>query len=160
MEQQRSLNLQLPRGWYQVAGITPHTLRRHGLASTPGKLQLTLLPPPEAPPDDGASALAMLDGVLAQLGIAVGTPLTSGHEGCAAGLMAHATYHHVGGQREYWIIPSVDATVFASWEMGAKATAGMERREIHDMLKRVFFESPEEAGRAEHTEAAYPEASA
>ena len=144
MEQQRSLNMQLPRGWYQVAGVTPHTFRRHGLATASGKLQLQLLPPQEEQPVEPEETLTILNATLAHLDIAVGTPLESGHEGCAAGLMGHATYHHVGGQREYWIIPSEDATVFASWEMGAKATAGMERREIHEMLKRLYFESGDE----------------
>jgi hypothetical protein len=160
MEHQRSLNMQLPRGWYQVAGVSPHTFRRHGLATASGKLQLTLLLPPDEPVADGESALAMLRHTLAHLDIAVGTPLENGHESCAAGLLAHATYQHVGGQREYWIIPSADATVFASWEMGAKATAGMERREIHDMLKRLYFELHEESGAEEDANATHLEASA
>ena len=33
--------------------------------------------------------------------------------------------------------------MFAAWEQGAKATAGMERHDIHHMLKELFFENAE-----------------
>ena len=137
--------MDLPRGWYQVAGVTPHTFRRHGLATASGSLQLSMLPPPDEPVPDGDAAMAMLHETLVQMSIAVGSPLESGHEEAAGGWLAHATYRHVGGQREYWIIPGEVATVFAAWQMGAKATAGMERHDIHEMLKRLHFEEEADA---------------
>lgn len=140
MEQQRSLNMQLPRGWYQVAGSVPHTFRRHGLSTQSGKLLLSLLPPEETLPADCESGQTLLRETLARQDIAVGTALNSGCEPCAAGLMAFAVYKHVGGQHEYWVIPCEEATIFAAWEQGAKATAGMERHDIHVMLKELFFE--------------------
>ena len=152
MEQQRSLNMQLPRGWYQVAGSVPHTFRRHGLSTQSGKLQLSLLPPEEVYAElDCESAQTLLRETLARQDIAVGTPLSSGCEPCAAGQMAFAVYKHVGGQHEYWVIPCPEATVFAAWEQGAKATAGMERHDIHVMLKELFFEdaNSEEAASTE-----------
>ena len=59
--------------------------------------------------------------------------------------MAYAVYKHIGGQREYWLLPSADATVFACWQMGAMATAGLERQAVHAMLKALHFESDEVA---------------
>ena len=145
MEQQRCLNMRLPRGWYQVAGVNPHTFRRHGLATASGKLQIYLLAPPDCPVNDGHQALAKLTETLEQLDIAVGSKMECGHDTCAAGILAHATFQHVGGQREYWLIASEDATVFAAWEMGAKITAGMERRDIHEMLMKLHFECNEDS---------------
>ena len=139
--EQRSLNMQLPRGWYQVAGLHPHTFRRHCSSSKSGSLQVSLLPAPEVPPADGEEAQAMLKATLAQQDVHVGHPLKTGCEECAAGILAYAVYKHIGGQREYWLIPSEDATVFACWEMGAMATAGMERQAVHEMLKALYFES-------------------
>ena len=151
MEQQpRTLNLQLPRGWYQVAGAIPHTFRRHGLSTQSGKLQLSLLPPENFSNLDCEGTQTLLRETLARQDIAVGAPLGSGCEPCAAGRLAYAVYKHLGGQPEYWLIPCEEATVFAAWEQGAKATAGMERRDVHQMLKELFFESvPEQEAGAE-----------
>ncbi len=135
-----SLNMQLPRGWYQVAGVTPHTFRRHCLSSKSGSLQLSLLEP-ESSSVDGEQCLELLKETLVRQDIHVGHPLKTGHEACAAGIMAYAVYKHIGGQREYWLLPHEEASVFACWEMGAMATAGMERHDIHEMLKALHFES-------------------
>ncbi len=85
----------------------------------------------------------MLESTLAAQDIHVGQPLKTGCEECAAGVMAYAVYKHIGGQREYWLLPSADATVFACWQMGAMATAGLERQAVHEMLKALHFESDE-----------------
>ena len=136
--------MQLPRGWYQVAGLTPHTFRRHCLSSKSGVLELSFLDPaPSAM--SGAEALNLLARTLESQDIHVGAPTKSGHEECAAGIMAYGVYKHVGGQLEYWIIPHEEATVFACWRMGAMATAGLERQDIHQMLKKLFFDHEEEA---------------
>ena len=139
-----SLNMQLPRGWYQVAGVTPHTFRRHCLSSKSGSLQLQLLEP-ESSSLDGEQCLALLKETLTRQDIRVGEPLKTGHEPCAAGVMAYAVYKHIGGQREYWLLPHEEASVFACWEMGAMTTAGMERHDVHDMLKTLFFERDDDA---------------
>ena len=138
-----SLNMQLPRGWYQVAGVTPHTFRRHCLSSKSGSLQLSLLEPASSS-IDGEQCLELLTETLVRQDIRVGAPLKTGQEACAAGIMAYAVYKHIGGQREYWLLPHEEATVFACWEMGAMATAGMERHDIHEMLKALHFEAVEE----------------
>ena len=135
-----SLNMQLPRGWYQVAGVTPHTFRRHCLSSKSGSLQLSLLEP-HSSSIDGEQCLALLKKTLVRHDIHVGEPLKTGHEVCVAGIMAYAVYKHIGGQREYWLLPHEESTVFACWEMGAVATAGMERHDVHEMLKQLHFES-------------------
>ena len=136
--------MQLPRGWYQVAGLTPHTFRRHCLSSKSGVLELSFLDP-EPSAMSGAESLDLLARTLASQDIHVGAPTKSGHEECAAGIMAYGVYKHVGGQLEYWIIPHEEATVFACWRMGAMATAGLERQDIHQMLKKLFFDHEEEA---------------
>ena len=138
-----SLNMQLPRGWYQLAGVTPHTFRRHCLSSKSGSLQLSLLEP-ESSALDGPQCLALLEETLVRQDIHVGRPLQTGHEACAAGIMAYAVYKHIGGQREYWLLPHEEASVFACWEMGAMATAGMERHDIHEMLKQLHFDHEED----------------
>ena len=138
-----SLNMQLPRGWYQVAGLTPHTFRRHCLSSKSGVLELSFLNP-ESSVLSGEETLALLAQTLERQDIHVGAPIKSGHEECAAGTMAYGVHKHIGGQREYWIIPHEEATVFACWQMGAVATAGMERQDIHRMLKQLHFEHTEE----------------
>ena len=135
--------MQLPRGWYQVAGVTPHTFRRHCLSSKSGTMELLFLDP-ESSSMTGEEALAFLTQTLERQDIHVGAPLKNGHEECAAGIMAYGVYKHIGGQREYWIIPHEEATVFACWQMGAMATAGMERNDIHHMLKKLHFEHTEE----------------
>ncbi len=135
-----ALNMELPRGWYQIAGVTPHTFRRHCLSSKSGTLQVSLLEP-ESSSIDGEQCLALLKETLVRQDIHVGQPLKTGHEACAAGIMAYAVYKHIGGQREYWLLPHEEASVFACWEMGAMATAGMERHDVHEMLKRLHFES-------------------
>ena len=86
----------------------------------------------------------LLKETLVRQDIRVGQPLKTGHEPCAAGIMAYAVYKHIGGQREYWLLPHEEASVFACWEMGAMATAGMERHDIHAMLKALHFESVED----------------
>lgn len=143
-----SLQMDLPRGWYQVAGVTPHTFRRHCLSSKSGSLQLSLLEPASSALE-GPDCLALLKDTLVQHDIRVGEPIKTGHELCAAGVMAFAVYKHIGGQREYWLLPHEEATVFACWEMGAMTTAGMERNDIHQMLKKLHFESVEEDGPAD-----------
>ncbi len=135
--------MELPRGWYQVAGVTPHTFRRHCLSSKSGSLQLSLLEPGSSSLD-GEQCLELLKETLVRQDIRVGQPLKTGHEACAAGIMAYSVYKHIGGQREYWLLPHEEASVFACWEMGAMATAGMERHDIHEMLKALHFESVEE----------------
>ncbi len=142
--------MQLPRGWYQVAGVTPHTFRRHCLSSKSGSLQLSLLEP-QSSSIDGEQCVELLKETLDRQDIRVGQPLKTGHEACAAGIMAYSVYKHIGGQREYWLIPHEEASVFACWEMGAMATAGMERHDIHEMLKALHFEheDDEEAAVAE-----------
>jgi hypothetical protein len=142
---QRSLNIQLPRGWYQVPNVTPHTFRRHGLATTSGSLQLTFHPPPDSPVQTGEQALEMLKAFLKEHHITPGTPVNSGSEPCEGGFMAFAMYKHVErGQCEYWYIPTEDAAILASWQMGAVATAGMERHDVHDMLCKIHFEDVED----------------
>ena len=137
-----ALNMELPRGWYQIAGVIPHTFRRHCLSSKSGSLQVSLLEP-ESSSIDGEQCLALLKETLVRQDIRVGQPLKTvlRHEACAAGIMAYAVYKHIGGQREYWLLPHEEASVFACWEMGAMATAGMERHDVHEMLKRLHFES-------------------
>ena len=139
-----SLNMQLPRGWYQVAGLTPHTFRRHCLSSKSGVLELSFLDP-ESSSQSGEETMGLLTQILERQDIHVGAAIKSGYEECAAGMMAYGVYKHIGGQREYWIIPHEEATVFACWQMGAVATAGMERQDIHRMLKQLHFEHEEEA---------------
>ncbi len=134
-----SLNLQLPRGWYQVAGLTPPRFRRHCLSGKSGTLELSFLDP-ESSLLDGEEALELLRAALVRQDLPVGAPIRTGHEPCAAGVLAYGVYRHSGGQCEYWLIPHEEATVFACWQMGAAATAGMERRDIHQMLKELFFE--------------------
>ena len=136
--------MQLPRGWYQVAGLTPHTFRRHCLSSKSGVLELSFLDP-ESSAMSGEETLDLLKLTLERQDIQVGAPTKSGHEECAAGTMAYGVYKHIGGQREYWVIPHEEATVFACWQMGAMATAGLERQDIHQMLKKLHFEHEEEA---------------
>ena len=138
-----SLNMQLPRGWYQVAGVTPHTFRRHCLSSKSGTLQLSLLESASSA-IDGEQCLESLKETLVRQDIHVGQPLKTGHEPCAAGVMAYAVYKHIGGQREYWLLPHEEASVFACWEMGAMATAGMERHDIHEMLRALHFETEDD----------------
>ena len=147
-----SLNMQLPRGWYQVAGLTPPTFRRHCLSSKSGTLEVSFLDA-ESSAMSGEEAQEFLTQSLERQDIRVGAPLKTGHEACAAGVMAYGVYKHIGGQKEYWIIPHEEATVFACWQMGAMATAGMERHDIHEMLKKLHFEHTEE-----ELEAADPEA--
>ena len=144
--------MQLPRGWYQVAGLTPHTFRRHCLSSKSGVLELSFLDP-ESSSLSGEETLSLLSQTLERQGIHVGAPTKSGHEACAAGMMAYGVYKHIGGQREYWIIPHEEATVFACWQMGAMATAGLERQDIHQMLKKLHFEHEEEAQAEEEPQA-------
>ena len=136
--------MQLPRGWYQVAGLTPHTFRRHCLSSKSGVLELSFLDP-ESSSLNGEETIGLLTQILERQDIHVGAAIKSGYEECAAGMMAYGVYKHIGGQREYWIIPHEEATVFACWQMGAVATAGMERQDIHRMLKQLHFEHEEEA---------------
>ena len=136
--------MQLPRGWYQVAGLTPHTFRRHCLSSKSGTMELLFLDP-ESSSMSGQEVLDFLTRTLEQQDIHVGAPVKTGHEECAAGIMAYGVYKHIGGQREYWIIPHEEATVFACWQMGAMATAGMERQDIHQMLKKLHFEHTDDA---------------
>lgn len=131
--------MQLPRGWYQVAGLNPPTFRRHCLSSKSGTLELNFMDPASSSLS-GEEALAFLGRSLEQQGIRVGAPLKSGCEPCAAGVMAFGVYKHIGGQREYWVIPHEEATVLACWQMGAMTTAGMERHDIHEMLKKLHFE--------------------
>ena len=135
--------MQLPRGWYQVAGLTPHTFRRHCLSSKSGVLELSFLDP-ESSSMNGQEAIGFLAQILERQDIHVGAPSKTGHEECAAGIMAYGVYKHIGGQREYWIIPHEEATVFACWQMGTVATAGLERHDIHHMLKHLNFEHTEE----------------
>ena len=145
-----SLNMQLPRGWYQVAGLTPHTFRRHCLSSKSGVLELSFLDP-ESSSMNGQEAISFLTQTLERQDIHVGAPSKTGHEECAAGVMAYGVYKHIGGQREYWIIPHEEATVFACWQMGTMATAGLERHDIHQMLKKLHFEHTEEETQTEAT---------
>ncbi len=152
--------MQLPRGWYQVAGVSTHTFRRHCLSSKSGVLELMFLDP-ESSAMSGEQALVLLTQTLERQDIHVGAPLKSGHEECAAGVMAYGVYKHIGGQREYWVIPHEEATVFAWWQMGAMATAGMERHDIHLMLKQLHFEHTDDAPAEEEAapeEARYEEA--
>ena len=133
----RSLNLQLPRGWYEVKGGEPHTYRRHGQGC--GTLQLSLYPPVDTS-SDGEEVLAKLHELLKALGIPLGTPITSGHAECAVGIMAFATFKNVQkGQLEFWLIPA-DVAIFASWQMGSIATAGLERAQVHEMMRTMCFE--------------------
>ncbi len=143
-----SLNMQLPRGWYQVAGLNPPTFRRHCLSSKSGTLEVTFLEP-DSSSMNGDEALGLLVQSLERQDIRVGAPLKTGHEECAAGIMAYSVYKHIGGQREYWIIPHEEATVFACWQMGAMATAGMERHDVHQMLKKLHFEHTDEVSAEE-----------
>lgn len=140
--------MQLPRGWYQVAGVPTHTFRRHCLSSKSGVLELMFLDAGSSSMK-GEQALELLTETLHRQDIHVGAPLKSGHEECAAGVMAYGVYKHIGGQREYWIIPHEEATVFAWWQMGAMATAGMERHDIHQMLKKLHFEHVDDASAEE-----------
>lgn len=149
--------MQLPRGWYQVPGLTPHTFRRHCLSSKSGTMELSFLDP-ESSAMTGDEVLVLLTQTLERHGIHVGAPLKQGHEECASGIMAYGVYKHIGGQREYWIIPHEEATVFACWQMGAMTTAGMERTDIHHMLKKLHFEHTEEAAPAEEPAAEEPAA--
>ena len=150
-----SLNMQLRRGWYQVAGLTPHTFRRHCLSSKSGILELSFLDP-ESSAMSGEETLDLLKQTLERQDIHVGAPAKSGHEECAAGTMAYGVYKHIGGQLEYWIIPHEEATVFACWRMGAMATAGLERQDIHQMLKKLHFEHEEDAPSEESVAAEEP----
>ena len=104
---------------------------------------------PESSQMSGDDALALLTQTLERQDIRVGAPLKSGHEPCAAGVMAFGVYKHIGGQREYWIIPHEEATVFACWQMGAMATAGMERHDVHAMLKKLHFEHTDDEAASE-----------
>ena len=149
--------MQLPRGWYQVAGLTPHTFRRHCLSSKSGTMELSFLDA-ESSSMTGDEATQLLTDTLARQDIHVGAAVKSGHEPCAAGVMAYGVYKHIGGQREYWIIPHEEATVFASWQMGAMNTAGMERHDIHEMLKKLHFEHTDDAPAAEEEAPAEPAA--
>lgn len=99
----------------------------------------------------GEEALHLLARTLERQDIHVGAALKSGHEPCAAGVMAFGVYKHVGGQREYWIIPHEESTVFACWQMGAMATAGMERHDVHGMLKKLHFEHTDDEATGEET---------
>lgn len=135
----RTLNLQLPLGWYEVEGAQTPTFRRHGQKS--GVLQLTMLPPVELA--DGEQALAYLHEWIAGLGRSPGSPVSSGHEECAEGILAFATYKHAhDGQLEFWLIPA-EATVFAEWRMGSISTAGLERAQAHEILRTMRFEDYE-----------------
>ncbi len=96
---------------------------------------------PESSSISGEQCLALLKETLVRQDIRVGEPLKTGHEACASGIMAYAVYKHIGGQREYWLLPHEESSVFACWEMGAISTAGMERHDIHEMLQKLHFES-------------------
>lgn len=133
--------MNLPRGWYAVAGGAPLTYRRHGLTSASGTLHIALEAPPARLPESCNEALELLRETLIRLHVSPGTPISSGCDRGAAGYLAFAVYKHLKrGQCEYWLIPHEDATVLASWEMGAMATAGMERHDIHEMLQKLHFE--------------------
>lgn len=146
---ERSLNMQLPRGWYQVAGIEPTTFRRHGLSTASGTLQLCFHPPHDGPVGSGEEALEMLRATLTEEHLPTGTPIGQGHEACSAGFMAFAAYKQIHGQCEYWLIPNDEASVFAKWQAGSTSTAGMERHDIHEMLRALHFE---DGGESESSE--------
>lgn len=144
---ERSLNMQLPRGWYQVAGVEPATFRRHGLSTASGNLQICFHPPHDGPVASGEEALDLLKIVLSEHHLPTGTPIGTGHQACAAGYMAFAAYKQIHGQCEYWLIPHDEANVFAKWQAGSTATCGMERHDIHEMLRALHFEG-QDAGEA------------
>lgn len=146
---ERSLNMQLPRGWYQVAGIEPTTFRRHGLSTASGTLQLCFHPPHDGPVGSGEEALEMLRATLTEEHLPTGTPIGQGHEACSAGFMAFAAYKQIHGQCEYWLIPNDEASVFAKWQAGSTSTAGMERHDIHEMLRALHFEDEGESESSE-----------
>ncbi len=134
----RTLNLQLPRGWYEVESEQTRSFRRHGQKC--GILHLSLLPPLEIELTDGEQVLAYLKEMIKGMDTPLGALISSGHEECAEGIMAFALYKHLQqGQHEFWIIPA-ETTVFAEWQMGALATAGLERSEAHGMLRAMHFE--------------------
>lgn len=134
----RTLNLQLPRGWYEVESKQTRSFRRHG--QNCGILHLSLQPPLEMKLADGEQVLAYLKEMLNGLHTPLGSLITSGHEECAEGIMAFATYRNVhDGLHEFWLIPA-EATVFVSWQMGSIGTAGLERSEAHEMLRSMHFE--------------------
>ena len=143
---ERSLNMQLPRGWYQVAGIEPPTFRRHGLSTASGSLQICFHPPHHGAAESGEQAMELLKVALTEHHLPTGTPIGVGSEPCAAGFMAFAAYKQIHGQCEYWLIPNDEANVFAKWQAGSTATAGMERHDIHEMLKALHFEDVNEQG--------------
>ncbi len=143
---ERSLNMQLPRGWYQVAGVDPTTFRRHGLSTASGSLQLCFHPPHDGAVESGEEAMELLKAILSEEHLPTGTPIGQGHEACAAGFMAFAAFKQIHGQCEYWLIPNDEASVFAKWQAGSTSTAGMERHDIHEMLRALHFEDAVEAG--------------
>ena len=134
----RILNLQLPRGWYEVESDRTRSFRRHGQKC--GILHLTLLPSLEIELTDGEQVLAYLKEMVTGLNTPLGFLISSGHAECEEGIMAFALYKHPQqGQHEFWLIPA-EAAVFAEWQMGALATAGLERSEAQEMLRTMRFE--------------------
>jgi len=135
----RHFLLQLKDGWQSLAGHSPRTYRSARAGA--GFLQVSMYPPLEGTMD-GERAEKQLDQMLKEISgdLKIGPPLTNSHGPAKNGVLAFAKYrsdeHGVLG---FWLIPTPEATIFASYTDGSPAAAEADIRECQEMLSTGGF---------------------